>query len=177
MQGLVPSRIVLTSTMSLYQVSLYQEFTVQVEFLLCYAMAGGHARICMLRCDAPDSCITLSGDHNIYAIRGRLKLLRIAVLLYRILTIQQTQLPSDAVPLGSELEFSGGTTITIMEDYIIKRVGILLTSWQSFKSCTEQQELVSTSYVLRKVHTFALDIQLFCLLLVISFVLVLSLLE
>ena len=78
----------------------------------------------MLRRDAPDSCIVLSGDHNIYAIRGRLKLLRIAVLLYRILTIQQTQLPSDAVPLGSELEFSSGTTITIMEDYIIKRVDI-----------------------------------------------------
>ncbi len=78
----------------------------------------------MLRRDDPDSCIGLSGDHNIYATRGRLELLRIAVLLYRILAIQQTQLPSDAVPLGSELEFTSGTTITFMEDYVIKRVDV-----------------------------------------------------
>ncbi|KAL3154317.1 hypothetical protein ABBQ32_013801 [Trebouxia sp. C0010 RCD-2024] len=96
----------------------------QVEFLLCYAMGGGHVRICMLRRDDPDSCLVLSGDHNIYAMRGRLQLLRIAVLLYRILAIQQTQLPRDAVPLGSELEFPSGTTITVMEDYIIKRVDL-----------------------------------------------------
>ena len=78
----------------------------------------------MLRRDAPDSCCVLSDDHNIYTVRGRLELLRVAVLLYRILAIQQTQLPDDAVPLGSELEFSSGTTITVMEDYIIKRVDI-----------------------------------------------------
>ena len=75
---------------------------LQVEFLLCYAMAGGHVRICMQRRDDPDSCHVLSGDHSIYDFRGRLELLRIAVLLYRILAIQQTQLPSDAVPLGSQ---------------------------------------------------------------------------
>ena len=97
---------------------------LQVEFLLCYAMAGGHVRFCMLRRDDPNSCLVLSGDHNIYPMRGRLQLLRIAVLLYRILAIQQTQLPSDAVPLGSELEFSSGTTITVMEDSIIKRVDL-----------------------------------------------------
>ncbi|KAL3155882.1 hypothetical protein ABBQ32_012882 [Trebouxia sp. C0010 RCD-2024] len=96
----------------------------QEEFLLCYAMAGGHVRICMLRRDDPDSCLVLSGDHNIYVMRGRLQLLRIAVLLYRILAIQQTQLPRDAVPLGSELEFPSGTTITVMEDYIMKRVDL-----------------------------------------------------
>ncbi len=96
----------------------------QVEFLLCYGMAGGHVRICMLRRDAPDSCFVLSCDHNIYEIRGRLQLLRIAVLLYRILAIQQTQLPIDAVPLGSQLEFTSGTTITVMEDYVIKRVDV-----------------------------------------------------
>ena len=82
-------------------------------------MAGGHVRICMLRRDDPDSCVVLSGEHNIYPMRGRLQLVRIAVLLYRILAIQQTQLPSDAVPLGSELEFTSGTTITVMEDYIL----------------------------------------------------------
>ena len=60
-------------------------------------MAGGHVRICMLHRDDPDSCQVLSGDHSIYDIKGRLELLRIAVLLYRILAIQQTQLPSDAV--------------------------------------------------------------------------------
>ena len=78
----------------------------------------------MLRRDDPDSCIVLSGDHNICATRGRLEHLRIAVLLYRILAIQQTQLPSDAVPLGSELEFTSGTTITFMENYVIKRVDV-----------------------------------------------------
>ena len=31
----------------------YSKF--QVEFLLCYAMAGGHVRFCMLRRDDPDS--------------------------------------------------------------------------------------------------------------------------
>ncbi len=92
--------------------------------MLCYAMAGGHVRFCMLRRDDPNSCFVLSGDHNIYTIRGRLQLLRIAVLLYRILTIQQTQLPSDAVPLGSQLRFTSGTTITIMEDYVIKQVDV-----------------------------------------------------
>ena len=103
----------------------HEGFSVkQVEFLLCYAMAGGHVRFCMLRRDDPDSCVVLTGDHNIYPMRGRLQLLRIAVLLYRILAIQQTQLPSDAVPLGSELEFTSGTTITVMEDSIIKRVDL-----------------------------------------------------
>ena len=29
-----------------------------------------------------------------------------------------------SVPLGSELEFTSGTTITVMEDYIIKRVDL-----------------------------------------------------
>ena len=78
---------------------------------------------CVLRRDDPDSCIVLSGDH-IYPMRGRLQLLRIAVLLYRILAIQQTQLPSDAVPLGSEREFTSGTTIVVMEDFVIKRVDL-----------------------------------------------------
>ena len=50
--------------------------------------------------------------------------LRIAVLLYRILAIQQTQLPSDAVQLGSQRVFSSGTTIAIMEDYVIKHVDL-----------------------------------------------------
>ena len=92
--------------------------------MLCYAMAGGDVRFCMLRRDDPNSCCVLSGDHNIFTIRGRLELLRIAVLLYRILTIQQTQLPSDAVPLGSQLRFTSGTTITVMEDYVIKQVDV-----------------------------------------------------
>jgi len=78
----------------------------------------------MLRHDDPDSCQMLSGDHSIYDVRGRLELLRIAVLLYRILTIQQTQLPSNAVPLGSQQEFPSGTTITVMEDYVIKHVDL-----------------------------------------------------
>ncbi|KAL3157970.1 hypothetical protein ABBQ32_012371 [Trebouxia sp. C0010 RCD-2024] len=101
-----------------------QSYHGQVEFLLCYAMAGGRVRICMLRRDDPDSCHVLSGDHSIYDMRGRLQLVRIAILLYRILAIQQTQLPSDAVPLASVLEFSSGTKITVMEDYVIKRVDI-----------------------------------------------------
>ena len=78
----------------------------------------------MLHRDDADSCQVLSGDHSIYDIRGRIQLLRIAVLLYRILAIQQTQLPSDAVPLGSQRVFSSGTTITIMEDYVIKHVDL-----------------------------------------------------
>ncbi|DBA81812.1 TPA: hypothetical protein ACH3X1_007537 [Trebouxia sp. C0004] len=101
-----------------------QSYHGQVEFLLCYAMAGGRVRICMLRRDDPDSCHVVSGDHSIYDMRGRLELVRIAILLYRILAIQQTQLPSDAVPLASVLEFSSGTKITVMEDYVIKRVDI-----------------------------------------------------
>ena len=87
-------------------------------------MAGGRVRICMLRRDDPDSCHVLSGDHSIYDTRGRLELVRIAILLYRILAIQQTQLPSNAVPLASVLEFSSGTKIIVMEDYVIKRVDI-----------------------------------------------------
>ena len=79
----------------------------------------------MLRRDDPDSCCVLSGDHSIYDMRGRLQLVRIAILLYRILAVQQTQLPSDAVPPASVLEFSSGTKITVMmEDYAIKRVDI-----------------------------------------------------
>ena len=78
----------------------------------------------MLHRDDPDSCHVLSGDHNIHNIRGRLQLLRISVLLYRILSIQQTHLPSHAVPLGSELQYSSGTQITVMEDYVIKRVDL-----------------------------------------------------
>lgn len=96
----------------------------QVEFMLCYAMTGGQVRICMLHRDAPDSCHVVSGVHNMYETRGRLALLRIAVLLYRILAIQQTELPSSAMPLGSELKFSSGTTITVMGDHVIKRVDI-----------------------------------------------------
>ena len=97
---------------------------LQEEFLLCYAMAGICVRICMIRRDDPDSCQVLSGDHSIYDIRGRLELLRIAVLLYRILAIQQMLLPSDAVPLGSQRVFSSGTTNTVMEDYVIKHVDL-----------------------------------------------------
>lgn len=97
---------------------------LQVEFMLCYAMAGGQVRICMLHRDDPHSCHVVSGDHNMYETRGRLALLRIAVLLYRILSIQQTQLPSGAVLLGSELKFSSGTTITVTGDHVMKRVDI-----------------------------------------------------
>ena len=100
------------------------EYAVQVEYLLCYAMAGGRVRICMLLRDDPNSCHVLSGDHNIYDMRGRLQLIRVAVLLYRILTIQQTQLPGDAVPLGSQIQLSSGTQITVMEDYVVKRVDL-----------------------------------------------------
>ena len=78
----------------------------------------------MLRHDDPDSCHVLSGDHSIYDMRGRLELVRIAVLLYRFLAVQQTQLPSNAVPLASVLKFPSGTQITVMEDYVIKRVDI-----------------------------------------------------
>ena len=78
----------------------------------------------MLHRGDPDSCVFLSGDHNIYPVRGGLQLLRIAVLLYRINAIQQNQLPSDAVPLGSDLEFPSTTTITVME-HSIKRVDLM----------------------------------------------------
>ena len=59
---------------------------------------------------------------EVYPMRGRLQLLQIAVLLYCNLAIQQTQLPSDAVPVGSELEFTSSTEITVMEGSIIKHV-------------------------------------------------------
>ena len=79
----------------------------------------------MLHRHDPDSCVVLGGNHSIYPMK-ELQLLRImiAVLLYRILAIQQTQLPSNAVPLGCEREFTFGTTITVimMEDSVIKRV-------------------------------------------------------
>ena len=39
---------------------------LQVELLLCYALAGSHVRCCMLSRDDPDSCTVLSSDHNIY---------------------------------------------------------------------------------------------------------------
>ena len=87
-------------------------------------MAGGHVRICMLHRHDIDSCQLLSGDHSIYDIRGRIELLRIAVLLYCILAIQQMQLPSDVVPLGSQRVFSSGTTITVVEDYVNKHVDL-----------------------------------------------------
>ena len=99
--------------------------------LLCYAMARGQVRMCMLHCDDPESCNVLSGDH-IYAIRGRLQLLRVAVLLNHVLVIQQIQLPSDAVPLVRQLKFTLDATITIFEDYDIQQVRsgrILLPSW------------------------------------------------
>ena len=123
-------------------------------------MAGGRLRFCMLRLDDPNSAVLLAVLF-IYMMRGRLQLLCIAVLLYRILATQQTQLPSDAVPLGSELEFSSSTTVTVMEDSIIpssvwtsRSNRISLTSWQRFSSCTEQQKPVSTSYGLKMVHAF-----------------------
>ena len=78
----------------------------------------------MLPCDDADSCQALSGDHSIHDIRGRIELLCIAILVYCILVIQQTQLPSDALPLGSQQVFSSGTTITVMEDYVIKQVDL-----------------------------------------------------
>ena len=138
----------------------------------------------MLRCDDPDSCVVLSGDHNIYPTRGRLQLLCIAVLLYRILAIQQTQLPDDAVPLCGVLEFTSGTTTTVMEDSIVKRMElkmrsnrISLTSWQRFSSYTEQQKPVSTSYGLKMFHTFAPNTQSHYLLLVNSLGLALLLSE
>ena len=53
----------------------------------------------MLRRNDPDSCHVGSGDHSIYDIRGRLELVSMAVSLCHILAIQQTQMPSDAVPL------------------------------------------------------------------------------
>ena len=36
----------------------------------------------------------------------------------------ETQLPSDAVALGSEMEFASGTTITVMEDSIVQPVDL-----------------------------------------------------
>ncbi|KAL3145836.1 hypothetical protein ABBQ38_015209 [Trebouxia sp. C0009 RCD-2024] len=90
------------------------------------AMSGSACYVVMRQTAARFYCIVLYiyCDHNIYDIRGRIELLRIAVLLYRILAIQQMQLPSDAVPLGSQRVFSSGATITVMEDYIIKHVDL-----------------------------------------------------
>lgn len=69
--------------------------------------------MCMLRRDDPDTCTVVSGDHDIYSTRGRLQLLRLAVLPYRTLAIQHARVPSDAAPLGRQLEFAWGRTITI----------------------------------------------------------------
>ena len=74
----------------------------------------------MLRRNDPDSCHVVSGDHSIYDIRGRLELVRIAVSLCHTLAIQQTQMPSNAVPLASVLKFSSGAKITVMEDYAVQ---------------------------------------------------------
>ena len=78
----------------------------------------------MLRRDDPNSCVVLSADHTIYTTRRKLQLLCIAVLLYRILAIQQTQLPDDAVQLGDELEFTSSTTSTDIEGSVIKLVDL-----------------------------------------------------
>ena len=137
-----------------------------------------HVRSCILCRDDPDSCCVLSGDHNSYEIRGRLQLLCAAVLLYCILAIQQTQLPVDAVPLGSQLEFTSGTTITVMEDCVIKH-GDVEKQPHLVDQLVELQVMykaieASTSYGVKKVYMFAPNIQSLCRLLVSSLGLVIS---
>ena len=133
-----------------------------VKFQLCYAIAGGHVRFCILRCDDPDSCVVLSGDCNIYPMKADFSFY--ALLSCGIAAIQQTQVPSDAMPLGSELEFTSGTTITVMEDSVVKRVDHekqmhLIDQLASFSNCTKQQNPASTTYNLKMVHTFASSTQ------------------
>ena len=55
--------------------------------------------------------------------------------------LQQTQLPSDAVPLSSQRVFCSGTTITVMEDYVIKHVDL-----------QEQRHLVDQLSELQKMY-------------------------
>ncbi len=81
-------------------------------------------------------------------------------MLYRILAIQQTQLPSDAVPLGSQLQFTSGSTITVMEDYVIKRVDIekqphLVDQLPELQELYKATKASTVQYSLKKVHTFA----------------------
>lgn len=131
-------------------------------------MAGGHVRICMLRRDYPDSCLVLSGDHNIYTTKGRLELLRIAVLLCRksnclgmlchwavswsLLLAQQSLLWETLSSSAGKLRSSRTSS----------------TSWQSFRRCTEHQEPASTSYGLKEVHIFTPSTQSLLLLLPIN---------
>ena len=133
---------------------------LHLVYQLCYAMAGSHVRVCMLRRDNPDSCLVLNGNHKTYAMRGRLQLLRIAVLWCDILAIQQTQVLSDAVPLGSELEIhmaqqSLSWKNASQSQWTLRSNCLLLTSWQCFSSCTKQQKPVSMSYGLKMIHTLA----------------------
>ncbi len=100
---------------------LRQWDAMQVEYLLCYAMAGTQVRFCMLQRDHP-GCFPLIRDLNFTSPLDRIIIMRLAIIIYRIIYRQQEQLPADCVPLGSTLLGSPGTSIQVFDGYIIKIV-------------------------------------------------------
>lgn len=94
---------------------------MQVEYLLCYAMAGTQVRFCMLQRDQP-GYHPLIRDLNVTSMKDRIIIIRLAIIIYRIIFRQQEQLPADCVPLGSTFLGSPGTSIQVFDGYIIKIV-------------------------------------------------------
>ena len=94
---------------------------MQVEYLLCYAMAGTQVRFCMLQRDQP-GCFPLIRDLNVTSIVDRIIIIRLAIVIYRIISRQQEQVPADCVPLGSTFLGSPGTSIQVFDGYSIKIV-------------------------------------------------------
>ena len=94
---------------------------MQVEYLLCYAMAGAHVRFCMLRRDQA-GCFPLIRDLNVASMVDRVIIIRLAFLIYRIIYRQQDQLPVNCIPLGFTFQGSPGTKIQSFDGYIIKVV-------------------------------------------------------
>lgn len=100
---------------------LIQFDAMQVEYLLCYAMAETQVRFCMLQQDQP-GCVQLIRDLNFTSLLDRIIIIRLAIIIYRIIYKQQVQLPADCVPLGSTFPGSPGTSIQVFDGYVIKIV-------------------------------------------------------
>ena len=95
----------------------------QVEYLLCYAMAGTQVRFCMLLRDDPNQCQQLlHSDLDLSKTLDKIIVLRVAIIAYKIISKQQEQLPQDCARLGSSQQGSPGTSIQIFDGYIIKVV-------------------------------------------------------
>ncbi|KAK9834791.1 hypothetical protein WJX74_010603 [Apatococcus lobatus] len=98
-----------------------QCFHGQLEYLLCFGMAGTQVRFCMLQKDQP-GCLPLMRDLNVTSSLDRIIVMRLTFTIYRIISKQQEQLPADCVPRGSTFLGSPGISIQVFDGYIIKSV-------------------------------------------------------